>query len=682
MTLDQATTKKTGIEGIQSAEGDAAADKASTEANGAKKKGTTGASDNTKEAPKTAAKTTDATNESAQEEPSVADRLFEDAYDLWSWGKKKAKALVGIEDKPEEAKPDAQVAAAAHKPEAPKESPEKKADAPTVNASTTTEAPKEDTRAWWSPSRLWDKTKEYASGAWDVVTKLSSDAYNAVISSEGAPDTKVEAKMVDGKPTYFTAETVDFDKREVRGDGITTRTSENGDTIKIDRKTGEVASQSRDGKDVFIRKADGTQIYLDKETGVEYERKGDKMYARDKNGNQWEVNNEEVRRKIGGTMDEVIQRFGKFDDNEPLLRPGQRRTNGDGTTSMGGEDGTTVMRPGKGTIELHTPEGILVVDKNTKEPLGVRKKNSDELEKIDENHPMWAKYQRMKARMGQWGRIRSEDGRAEMHQDDKGNGVIEGRHPDGRPAYKIETKPTGESTITDERGEKQTYNPNAAPGEPKVTFTDKDDKPIWSYTPGQGDDFGTFDTRGVTFNDDGALTKWDGSFISNDGSVRLSDGSYLYIAGEQAYQEAAAKTTEACTNAAGVAGEVSGKCAIGTVEFSDVAKLKGALGDLSAALGMCLAAGNFEAAAAIISAQATVESVIGSAECRAAVGAELRARGIFSGDAIAEAQKGLGGNTIMSAVENEERHVRGYTLSDPRSVEAALNGNRDQAKSA
>lgn len=682
MTLD-ATEKKTGIEGIQDAGKTEASDKASSEANA--KKGGTGTEtkpENTTD-PK-AAKPTDAVKEAEpEEEKSVAERLWEDAYSFCSWGKKKAKELVGMDDekpaeKPPEQKPEAQVAAnAAPKEGTPDAGDSTKKDVGTVQAS----APAEDTRSWWNPSLWYDKGKEYAGKAWEAVTELSSDAYKSVISQEGQPDVKVEAKMVDGKPSYFTAES-DLDTKTVGKDGVTQRKTRNGDTITIDRNTKEIISQSADGKDVFIRKDDGTQIYLDKENGVEYERKGDKMYARDKHGNQWEVNNEETKRKIGNTMESVIQRFGPYADKDVDDLPERgTMTWRDGSTARRNRHGESIVRRPNGTLEYRTPEGNLVIDEKTNEVKGIRRRGSDEVEEIKEGTKAWEIAQRFK-RYRELGHFKVEGGKV---TDDEGVAVtrtpdgttrVEGKDKDGKD-WKVENTTEGKSTITDQQGSVQTFDPNAPEGTPQVTFQTNDGKSVWSYDTTTG----SFDTNGVTFNPDGsATTKWDGSTIFSDGSVMLADGSYLFAAGEQAYKEAAQKSTEAITNAGSVAGEISGKVSIGTVEFGDVAKLKGALGDLQNALAMALAAGNFDAAGAIISAQATVESVIGSAEPRAAIAAELRARGIFSGDAIAEAQKGLGGNTVMGAVENEERHVRGYTLSDPRSVEAAM--NRDQAKTA
>ncbi len=686
MTLD-ATTKKTGIEGIQDAGNTDASDKAATEANA--KKGGAGSTAETKpESTTEAKKPADAVKEAEpEEEKSVADRLWEDAYSFCSWGKKKAKELVGMDDekpaeKPEDKKPEAVAANAAPKDGAPKEGTPDAGDAKKdVGTVQTSAAAEEDTRSWWSPSRLWDKGKEYAGKAWEAVTQLSSDAYKSVISQEGQPDIKVEAKMVDGKPTYFTAES-DLDSKTVGKDGVTQRKTRRGDTITVDRNTKEIISQSADGKDVFIRKDDGTQIYLDKENGVEYERKGDKMYARDKNGNQWEVNNEETKRKIGNTMEQVIQRFGPFADKDVDDLPNQgTMTWRDGSTARRNRHGESIVQRPNGTLEYRTPEGNLVIDEKTHEVKGIRRRGSDEVEEIKEGTKAWEIAERFKRyrQLGHFkvdgGKVTDDDGVSVSRAPD-GTTRVEGKDKDGKD-WKVENTTDGKSTITDQQGSKQTYDPNAPEGTPQVTFTDKDDKSIWSFDTTTG----SFDTNGVTFNPDGsATTKWDGSTIFSDGSVLLADGSYLFAAGEQAYKEAAQKSTEAITNAGSVAGEIAGKVSIGTVEFGDVAKLKGALGDLSNALAMALAAGNFDAAGAIISAQATVESVIGSAEPRAAIAAELRARGIFSGDAIAEAQKGLGGNTVMGAVENEERHVRGYTLSDPRSVEAAM--NRDQAKTA
>ncbi len=682
MTLDATKDKdkNTGIEGIQNAGSAEASDKAATEANGGKKGTTT---TDKKEDPKTAAKPTDATHESPEEEKSVAERLYEDAYDgvssIWSWGKKKlGMGESKPEEKPEEKKPEAQVAAADKPGESHPDAGDHKKDLGTVP---TAKTETEDTRSWWNPSYLWDKGKEYAGKAWEAVTQLSSDAYKTVISQEGKPDTKVEAKLVDGKPTYFTAES-ELESKTVGKDGVTQRTTRRGDTITIDRNTKEVISQSADGKDVFIRKDDGTQIYLDKETGVEYERKGDKMYARDKNGNQWEINNEEAKRKIGNTMEQVIQRFGRYADKDvDDIPPEGTMTWKDGSTARRNRWGEVVANRPDGTMEYRTPEGMLVIDAKTKEIKGIRKPNSDEVEEIKEGTQAWEIAQRWKKhrQLGHWhvegNTAKSEDG-VSMTRKEDGTTHVEGVDKSGK-TWSVDNTTDGKSTITDQQGSKQTYDPNAPEGQPNLTFTDKDNKPIFSFDP----DTGVLDTKGVTFNPDGSVTtKWDGSTIFADGSVQDADGNYLYIAGEQAYNDAAKKTTEAVTNAGSIAGEISGKVGVGTVDIGDLGKLRGALGDLSNALGMCLAAGNFDAAAAIISAQATVESVLGAAEPRAAIAAELRSRGIFSADAIAEAQKGLGGNTIMSAVENEERHVRGYTLSDPRSVEAAL--NRDQAKTA
>lgn len=90
---------------------------------------------------------------------------------------------------------------------------------------------------------------------------------------------------------------------------VSQQRNERGDTTMTDQITGNVIRQSADGTDLLVSKRDGSEIYYNRQTGFEYERRGAKMYSRDSNGNQWEITGIDLRYKVANLIDTVKKKF-------------------------------------------------------------------------------------------------------------------------------------------------------------------------------------------------------------------------------------------------------------------------------------------------------------------------------------------------------------------------------------
>jgi hypothetical protein len=551
--------------------------------------------------------------------------------------------------------------------------PFKKSDSSSTSEKTSnqgkSEAPEE--KSWFGRARDWvagsvnsvrsyfeDRADFLANGYTKGTDVLSDSWTTALKSNDLKDDIKLMGKMNAGetKAVFLTS---NHDSRMLTEDEVRYK-DKDGNTIISNRKTHETIAQSADGKTVYMKKPDGTEIIKD-ESGQITRNKKEGTYTKiDNDGTVTKLEldkRDPEHQKVITELDKgfsIIQTRMRFSWKEAhgnsgdniMFRDGIAHIHDHGTKSVVLNDGTTHVKNDR-VGEIRVKNGKL----EQEQPDGSYKeiKEGDPIMKHIRQRENGG-WEIMGVNVDREGTVTTDSGQCVRRKHD---GVcVSGKDRHGRDVEGT-VQENGNSEVVDGKGTKTILNVDRP--DHLVERIDADGHKQFTYD----DDKDTLciDDE-VTFGPDDTWLDFADVSIDDDGSISFEDDSYLIDNSEEAYQDAHETAHGAVSAADSIGAAVAGEISRGTCDFGDVDTLIGAIGNLNDALGVALAAGNLDAAGKIIMKKAELEGMLGDVRVRAQVAAELGRAGITDPSSVNQAQQKLGTNTITEIVNDEQERQK------------------------
>ncbi len=448
-----------------------------------------------------------------------------------------------------------------------------------------------------------------------------------------------------------------------------THTDAKGNTITEDLKTGEKTAKSGDGKNEYTETVNAQgqkeQNWKD-DDGRQIRRTGEKYEIRSPEGPWTEFTPD-------GRMTRVLQNIGEHElrvtqmtrpvASDKTLAPAAnevvtaKTADGKGIAKYRDNDGNILEVSEKGNVITTKGGAVFVVHGSHVMMRGADGKfhnvsESDLPAGVTQLANGGVQVGGMKIQTEANGGVTTDGKRVRCQQDgDKRNITIaDATDPTKKVEIQVNTA-NGASTVDwPDHGGKTTVSPDGV-----AKILDSKGHEVATY------DHGHVSNDAIDFAPNGSVTmKWSGDTINSDGSVTLSNGSSLRS--DATYQSAAGATQGALQISQTAIGNVSAKFGNTLLTDADLGDLKSALGSLSSALALCIQSGNLEAMGAIIAAQGSVSSVLGTAEPLVKLYSDLRGQGLSNSE-IGEAQKYFHGKTIAQAEEEANmRHNGGRAV--------------------
>ncbi len=514
-------------------------------------------------------------------------------------------------------------------------------------------------KSWFGRARDWvagsvDSVRSYFENRADFLTNgytkgtdILSDSWTTALKSKDLQDDiKLMGKMADGETKEIFLKN-NHDSRKLTEDEVRYK-DKDGNTIISNRKTHETIAQSADGKTVYVRRPDGTEIIKD-ETGQITRNKKEGTYTKiDNDGTVTKLEldkRDPEHQKVITELDKgfsIIQTRMRFSWKEAHGHTGDNIMFRDGIAHIHDNDGTTHIKNDK-IGEIRLKNGKL----EQEQPDGSYKE-------IKEDDPIMKHIRRkenggwdvMGVNVDKQGAVTTDSGQCIRKRDD---GVcVSGKDRHGRD---VEGKvhDDGNSEVIDGKGTKTILNVDKP--DHLVERIDADGHREFTYN----DDTDTLCVDDeVIFGPDDTWLDFADVSIDEDGSISFEDDSYLIDNSEEAYQDAQEAAHGAVSAADSICSAIAGEISRGTCDFGDVDNLISAIGNLNDVLGIALAAGNLDAAGKIIMKKAELEGMLGDVRVRAQVASELQRAGVTDPSSINEAQQKVSTNTISELVKDEQ----------------------------